>query len=146
MYVPKTTWMKTTHTKHSSSKGVPTIPFVSDRAFADTAQLPQRFLFSTAAVECVCVGEKAIVLRPSVDGISRFSLYFWEVTFALDITVSSVPSPRALSLRVSPPICFSFSFYFFSTAYFCACLCLAESLLSLLVFPLSIRSTAGDIL
>lgn len=56
--VPKTTWKKTSHSKHPVSdhlsKGVPTIPFESDCAFADTAQIPQQFLLSTAVVyECV---------------------------------------------------------------------------------------------
>jgi len=56
--VPKTTWKKTSKSKHPVgyhlSKGGPTIPFVSDCAFADTAQIPQRFLLSTAVVyECV---------------------------------------------------------------------------------------------
>lgn len=50
---PQNNLDETAHSKHPV-KGGPTIPFVADCAFADTAQIPERFPLSTAVVyECV---------------------------------------------------------------------------------------------
>lgn len=153
LYVPKTTWMKTAHSKHPVSyhlsKGGPTIPFVADcfcRHHSDlTAFSP---LYSSGV--WVCVKEKGQCHEPIIfcSFVSKWwyfpiQPFFWEVTFALDIIVPSVPSPHALSLQIfwipthlfSFPCLFSF---FFSTASFCVCLCLLDSLFFIVLLSLSL--------
>lgn len=110
---------------------------------------------------CVCVGEKWQCHKPVIF-YSFASKWWWYFPIQPLFLGSNIllltsqcrqfPAPVLLSLRLSPPICLFFFFlsfyffYFFSTAYFCACLCVLDSLLLLLFFPLSFRSTAGDIL
>lgn len=123
LYVPKTTWIKTTHTKHPVSyhlsKGGPIVPFISDRTFTDSAQIPQRFLFSAAVV---CVGEKCHCHKPVIfySFASKWWWYFPIQPLFLGSNiyswhhsvVSSQPPYSCLFGYPHPFVCFSFSCLF----------------------------------
>ncbi len=117
--------------------------------------------FSSTQQWCVriCVGEKCQCHKPVI--FYSFSSKWWwyfpiqPLFLGSNIyswhhsVVSSQPPCSCLFGYPHPFVYFSSSclfFYFFSTAYFCACLCVLDSLLLLFFFPLSFRSTAGDIL